>query len=221
MDKRFIIIDFDSTFVSVESLDELAAIVLADNPKKLRIQEEIENITKKGMNGQISFQESLEQRMRLFAPTVSHIEQLVILLKQKVTPSIARHRAFFQKFASDIYVISGGFKDFIVPVVSEYGIPEKNVLANTFVYDQHGNIVGYDTANFLAQDKGKIKQLQALHLSGDICVIGDGYTDYEMKESGIASTFYAFCENVDREIVRKKADICVKDFDTFLYHFNP
>ena len=45
---------------------------------------------------------------------------------------------------------------------------------------------------------GKVKAVDSLHLQGDITVIGDGYTDYQIKEAGKASTFYAFTENISR-----------------------
>ncbi|HRI79618.1 MAG TPA: phosphoglycerate dehydrogenase, partial [Cyclobacteriaceae bacterium] len=48
-------------------------------------------------------------------------------------------------------------------------------------------------------------------------VIGDGYTDYEIKHSGLANKFYAFTENVERESVSSKADHIAPSLDEFLY----
>jgi D-3-phosphoglycerate dehydrogenase / 2-oxoglutarate reductase len=84
------------------------------------------------------------------------------------------------------------------------GVLEENIYANTFVYDADGNITGYDETNLLSQDKGKVKLLQSLDFEGDIYAIGDGYTDYELRESGLANKFFAFTENV-------------ASFDEFLY----
>ena len=61
-----LIIDFDSTFVTVESLDELAHIVLKDNPESAQRLEMIKAITRAGMEGSIPFDESLSKRMELF-----------------------------------------------------------------------------------------------------------------------------------------------------------
>jgi D-3-phosphoglycerate dehydrogenase len=47
-------------------------------------------------------------------------------------------------------------------------------------------------------------------------MIGDGYTDYEVKEAGKANKFYAFVENVRREKIVKKADKVVESFDEIL-----
>ena len=57
------IIDFDSTFIKVESLDELLEISEPGN--KLKI-DEVKKITNEGMEGKISFSESLSRRINLF-----------------------------------------------------------------------------------------------------------------------------------------------------------
>jgi D-3-phosphoglycerate dehydrogenase len=48
-------------------------------------------------------------------------------------------------------------------------------------------------------------------------VIGDGYTDYEIKHAGLANKFYAFTENVERENIMGKADHITPSLDEFLY----
>ena len=63
--KRSYVFDFDSTLTSVEALDVLAEITLIGNPKKEEIIEEIIAITNQGIDGEISFTESLEKRIQL------------------------------------------------------------------------------------------------------------------------------------------------------------
>ena len=48
-------------------------------------------------------------------------------------------------------------------------------------------------------------------------MIGDGYTDYEIKHAGLANKFYAFTENIARENVKSKADHITPSLDEFLY----
>src|SRR5690606_296739 len=98
------------------------------------------------------------------------------------------------------------------------GVLPEHVLANEFRFDEDGNIIGIDESNPLASDGGKIKALQSLGLDAEVYVIGDGYTDYELKESGLASRFYAFTENVKRDRVLAVADHVVASLDEFLYH---
>lgn len=218
--QKTFIIDFDSTFVQVEALDELAKIALQSNPEKENITAQIVKLTTKGMQGQISFDESLKQRLALFQPTREHIEELRKLLHGKITPSFLRNKQFFQENAENIYIISGGFKEYIFPVVKEFGITEEHVLANSFTFDETETVIGYDTNNPLSQKGGKVKAVESLKLSGKIYVIGDGYTDYEIKKAGKADKFYAFIENVKRDNVMEKADKVIHDIDELLYSHN-
>ena len=63
--KRNFVFDFDSTLTSVEALDVLAEITLVNNRKKDEIINEIVDITNLGIDGRISFTESLEKRIKL------------------------------------------------------------------------------------------------------------------------------------------------------------
>lgn len=138
-------------------------------------------------------------------------------MKDQVSESFKRNRDFFTKYADNIYVISNGFHIFIDPVVMEFGIKSENILANRFFFDEHGNVTGFDTNNPLSDNNGKVEQLKRLNLPGDIYVIGDGYTDYEIKAAGLANKFFAFTENVERNAVMEKADHITPSFDEFLY----
>ncbi len=215
--KRSFVFDFDSTLTQVEALDVLAEITLARNPKKEEIIDEIIEITNQGIDGSISFTESLERRIKLLKANKSDLPLLIEELKKKVSPSIERNKEFFEQYSNDIYVISCGFKEFIDDIVKEYKIPSKRVYANTFEYDENGVIVGFDSANILSTHNGKIKCLQDLDLEGEVQVIGDGYSDYVTKEAGVADKFFAYTENVEREKTIENADHITPSLDEFLY----
>ena len=214
--KKFII-DFDSTFTQVEALDILGEISLMGDPNKEEKLQAIKDITDQGMEGNLTFRESLERRIALLNATKPQIVALIDALRDKVSKSFQRNREFFQDNADDIFIISNGFKDFIIPIVSEYGIKEENVFANEFVYDEHENIIDFNRDNLLSKNNGKPETIKRLNLEGDIYVIGDGYTDYEIKASGVANKFYAFTENVNRPKVLAKADHVAPSLDEILY----
>lgn len=217
MQDKFFIIDFDSTFVSLEALDTLADIALADNPEKEQILQQIKGITQLGMEGKMSFTQTLEKRLALFSADTTHIEKLVSVLKKNITTSITRNKTFFKKNGKQVYVISGGFTEYISPIVTAFGIPSENVLANKFLFDKKGAITGFDARNPLSQKKGKVKAVNSLKLKGEIYVIGDGYTDYEIKKHEAADYFYCFTENVRRDSVANLADREIASFDEALY----
>ncbi|MEK6155657.1 phosphoglycerate dehydrogenase [Flavobacteriaceae bacterium 3-367] len=214
---RKYVFDFDSTLTRVEALDVLAEMTLQGRSNREEIINEIQKITNLGIDGDISFTESLEKRIKLLKAHKNDLEGLVTELKQKISKSIEHNKEFFQNFSDDIYVISCGFKEFIDPIVEEYNIPSDRVYANTFKFDGEGNIVGFDEKNVLASHNGKIECLKRLDLDGEVQVIGDGYSDYVMREAGIADKFFAYTENVHREKAANNADHVAPNLDEFLF----
>lgn len=217
--KTYFIIDFDSTFVKIETLDELASIALLDHPDNHRIITGLKEITRRGMEGKISFNTSLKLRLKLFKANKAHLEKLVKTIKKKISASVLRNKRFFKLYKDNIYIISGGFKDYIIPVFKPFGIPANHILANTFIYNRKGEITGFDERNPLSTNGGKIKVLKKLNLTGKKYVIGDGVTDYEIKKAGLADKFYYFSENVFRDSVSKNADLILPNLDELLYRF--
>ncbi|MDA9235071.1 phosphoglycerate dehydrogenase [Polaribacter sp.] len=215
--KRNYIFDFDSTLTKVEALDILAEITLANNPRKDAVIQEIIDITNLGIDGEISFTTSLEKRIQLLKANKADLNPLIEALKKQVSKSIESNKAFFEAYANDIYVISCGFKEFIDPIVSEYNIPTERVFANTFEFAADGEIIGFDATNPLSQHNGKIECLKGMNLSGEVQVIGDGYSDYVTREAGVADTFFAYTENVTRVKTTENADYIAPNLDEFLY----
>ena len=215
--KRSYVFDFDSTLTKVEALDVLAEITLTNNPNKNAIIQEIIDITNLGIDGEISFTESLERRIQLLKANKSDLSSLVNALKKQVSKSIESNKSFFEDFAENIYVISCGFKEFIDPIVKEYNIPSERVFANTFEFATDGEIIGFDANNPLSKHNGKIQCLKDMNLEGEIQVIGDGYSDYVTREAGIADTFFAYTENVSRVKTTENADHIAPNLDEFLY----
>jgi D-3-phosphoglycerate dehydrogenase / 2-oxoglutarate reductase len=170
-----------------------------------------------GMKGEISFRESLERRLELLEAREHHLEPLIMRLREKISKSFVRNREFFMEYSENIYIVSNGFREFIVPIVEQYGVREENVFANSFEFDNDGRITGFDASNVLSSNNGKVEKLKELNLQGDVYVIGDGYTDYEIKAAGLANKFYAFTENVEREKVLAKADHITPSLDEFLF----
>jgi D-3-phosphoglycerate dehydrogenase / 2-oxoglutarate reductase len=214
---KFFIIDFDSTLAKVESLDLLCEISLEGRPDKTERLAQVQEITNLGMEGKMSFSESLAKRLAILKANKRHIPELIEQLKNNISDSFKRNKIFFESHSDQVYILSSGFKEVIAPVVAELGIKAENVLANSFEYDVEGNIIGCDKSNPLAGDKGKVATLKSLNLQGEVLVIGDGYTDYEPKEAGLASKFYAFTENVKRQRVVELADHVIPTLDEFLF----
>lgn len=213
---KYYIIDFDSTFISVEGLDELAKISLKNPPAGGQVLEKIEQITKDGMAGRIGFRESLEKRLKLMSFRKEDIEKTVKILRKNVTKSMLRNKKFFKQNRDNIYIISGGFEEMILPIVKDFGISESHILANKLIF-QGKKAIGFNKSRPTSQAQGKAEAVRNLKLDGEVIVVGDGFTDWEIKKLGVASKFISFNENISRDSINKVADVIVRDFDEFLF----
>ena len=212
----YIIIDFDSTFITEESLDELAKYKLSGQPDSQIMLNKIKSLTNAGMNGDIPFKQSLDERMEVLNLNRSDINSVSKILSECVTPSFTKNKSFFIENNNKIIILSGGFKELIVPIVDDFGILSSNIFANDFIYNSSEQITGINQDNIMSKNGGKVKQSKLLSIHGTVHVIGDGYTDYEIKLDGPATHFFAFTENVERKNICELADLTLSNFDDYI-----
>ena len=208
----YLILDFDSTIITEETLDELAKISLCDDPDKIEKINLITSITEKAMNGEIHFMDALNERIKILKAKQAHLDLLKNQLHKKLSPSFKNVEKYIKENANNIYIVSGGFTDLIYPVIENFGITKDHIFANIFTFDEMGVINGVDSSQFLAQKPGKINAVKSLNLDGTVIIIGDGWTDYQVKEAGLAHYFIAYTETVARKAVTQKGDIVATSF---------
>jgi len=212
-DVKFIL-DFDSTLVRAETL-ELAVDLVPDGAK---VRQRIRELTDAAMGGRLLFQDSLRERLKLLHLHRDHLQRLGATLREEVTPSFKRNRAFLAANAANIYVVSSGFREVILPVAKSLGLKPENVFANTLRFDAEGFIDGVDWNNPLSADGGKVKVVRGLKLDGEVVAVGDGWTDYEVFAAGAAKRFYTFLENVQRpEVMEARGARQAPSFDEVLF----
>jgi D-3-phosphoglycerate dehydrogenase len=207
-----LLIDFDSTLVEIETLDELARIALEDLPDRTERLNVIHRLTAEGMAGKIGFGESLRKRLAQLTARQEHIAMLVNLTRSRVTPSFREEARSLLSEVDELFVISGGFREIIIPVVAEFGIRADHVLANSFMFDAGGMIMGAEEANPMAHDLGKIAVARSLSLRGSVIIVGDGHTDWQVADAGVADAFIAFTENVARPAVISRTNLIARNF---------
>ena len=208
-----VIFDFDSTIIDSESLERLADYALIDNPRRQEIIKDVVNITNQCMRGEISFDVSLSKRLELISLNAHHVAILQNEVMTHISKSFIRNIEYINNNKDQLFVISGGFKEIILPVSQSLGLLDAHVFANEFVFEGE-NIVGVNTNNPLSQAGGKIAAAKIVAESfPQIVMVGDGYTDYTVKEAGIAELFIAYTEFTARDAVVRVADKIASSFD--------
>ena len=211
------VFDFDSTLVRIETLEALADIALGGAPDAAAIRDRISALTDAAMAGDLPFGEALRLRLSLLPLTRAHVTELAERILDEGTPSVRRNLRFFRENAGRIVILSGGFREIIAPLAAHLHIPADQVLCNDLLYDADGLVTGVDPANPLAEAGGKPVVLKALALPGPVVMVGDGWTDAEVKLQGAADRFHAFTEIVRRETVVAAADAEAPSMDEFLH----
>ena len=213
MPKKQVILDFDSTLCAVESLDALAEMVLADDPDSEAKVAEIERLTSLGMSGELPLSESLARRLAILTFNRGHVERLVESLRQKLTPGLVADHQWIFDHAEHLHVVSGGFVDWIVPVLTPFGFRTEQIHANVLFWD--ANVcVGFDQHHPLSRNGGKPEVVQQLGLGPNMgtIAVGDGISDLELKRTGHVDQFVAFTAHACRDVVVREADTKVSSW---------
>ena len=209
------VFDFDSTLVDFETFEALAELALEGSPDASSVQAEIGRLTDLAMAGEMPFTEALKRRLALLPLTRAHLTALSGEALGRLSPSVRRNPDFFRDHAEQIVIVSGGFREVIAGVAKALGIGPDRIVANDLVYD--GDRVTGVADSHLLDPFGKAGALKALDLPGPVIMVGDGWTDAEVKQAGVADRFYAFTEVVRRDRVVAAADAEVRSIDELLH----
>ncbi|WP_442882112.1 phosphoglycerate dehydrogenase [Brevundimonas sp.] len=211
------VFDFDSTLVRIETLEALADLALAGTPDADAVRAEITRLTDQAMSGEIGFGEALRRRLGMLPLTRAHVDALAERILDEGAPSVRRNRQWFLDNADRVVIVSGGFREVIAPIAARLGVASDRVLCNDLRYDSEGRVTGVDDANPLSRAGGKIEAIRALNLPGPVVMVGDGWTDAEVKQAGAADRFYAFTEIARRPPVMAVADAVAASIDELLH----
>ncbi|GJQ58325.1 MAG: phosphoserine phosphatase SerB [Candidatus Scalindua sp.] len=204
--KRLVVMDMDSTLIQVEVIDELAKV--AGNA------EEVRGITRKAMNGELSFNESLNKRVEFLRGLDENILD-EIYHNIPFTPGAKKLVKILKKLGYKTAVISGGFTFFTDRLKNELGLDY--AFANKLEI-KNGKLTGKVIGDII-NGEFKAKLLEEIankeNISLDqVVAIGDGANDLLMLDkAGLGIAFNA------HKTVREKADynISQKNLDSIIY----
>lgn len=184
-DLGLIVSDMDSTLITIECIDEIAA--------RLGIKPQVAAITERAMRGEIDFRQSLKERVALLKGLPESELQVVYDEVLKLTTGAEELLAACHQFGVKFMLVSGGFTFFTDRLKQRLGLDYTyaNVLGT-----ENGKLTGtVDSEIIDAQKKVQLlQQYQAdlgLHNS-QILAVGDGANDIPMiQAAGIGVAFHA------------------------------
>ncbi|EFN84626.1 phosphoserine phosphatase [Harpegnathos saltator] len=198
--------DVDSTVTTEEGIDELA--------KFCGKGDQITELTKQAMQGDMTFQQSLSVRLRIINPSLIQIKEFLYMHQPKLTSGIKELVSTLQTRGKQVFLISGGFHSLIAPIAAQLNIPPENVYANKLKFYFTGEYAGFDENQPTSKSGGKaevIRHLKEEKRFKTIVHIGDGATDLEASPP--ADAFIGFGGNVIRENVKSRAEWYVTNFN--------
>ena len=182
--KRLLLADMDSTIVTSETLDELAAFA--------GLKDRIAAITKRAMDGELDFIQALAERVGMLAGLpVSALERT--WEATEMTPGAAELVATMRAAGAHCVLVSGGFTFFTARVAERLGFHAHN--SNTLL-TRDGKLTGR-VADPVLDRHAKLATLKrvaaelGLPLSAALAV-GDGANDLDMiRAAGLGVAFRA------------------------------
>ncbi|XP_043784878.1 phosphoserine phosphatase isoform X2 [Apis laboriosa] len=166
--------DVDSTVIQEEGIDELAKFCGKEN--------DVISLTNRAMQGDMTFRQSLEERLNIIKPNLMQIKQFLASRPIKLSPGIKTLITTLQNHKKQIFFISGGFHSLIAPIATSLNIPLENIFANKLKFYYTGEYAGFDENQPTAENGGKVKVIKYLKNKKElktIVHIGDGSTDLE------------------------------------------
>jgi phosphoserine phosphatase len=201
--------DVDSTVCQDEAIDEVARFC--------GVYDEVSNVTRNAMNGDMTFREALTERLAIIKPHRQTLDRFLRTHPCRLTPGIESLVAKLHARGTDVYLVSGGFSFAILPLAARLAIPEKNVFANVLQFDESGAYSGFDKSQPTSDSGGKPTVCDLLKRRfgyQNLVMVGDGATD--MEASPPADAFIGFGGNQVRQNVKDGSDWFVMSFQELI-----
>lgn len=197
--------DVDSTITPIEGIDEIAAYC--------GVGKEVAEWTKQAMGGNLPFKTCLQERLNIIRPTLNQVKTFMKKHPPVLTEGIAELVEALRAKGADIFLVSGGFDFFILPLAELLKIPEENVFCNRLTWYFNGDYAGFDESAMTCANGGKGQACGYLKNTfgyQQLVMVGDGSTDAEAAPP--ADAFIGFGGVVVRERVRREAKWFVTSF---------
>lgn len=174
---RLVVFDMDSTLITQEVIDLLAATI-ADPPD---LAARVADITHRAMLGELQFESAFRERVALLRGLPESIfAELRSALD--ITPGVRPLIRALKRLGVRTAVLSGGFQPLTAWLASELGIDHAH--ANEVVIDGSGRLTGEVSGTIVGRERkaellAKIAKDEGIDLS-QVVAVGDGANDLKM-----------------------------------------
>lgn len=180
--KKVLLADMDSTMIQQECIDELGA--------QAGVGEGVVEITARAMNGELDFDDALNERVGLLTGLDVNVIQQVLDTRITLMPGGVELLAAMRANGAYTALVSGGFTDFTSAIAAKLGFNESR--ANTLL-QKDGKLTGRVRLPILGR-QAKVDALMDIitrkNLTpADVIAVGDGANDLGMLHlagSGVA-----------------------------------
>jgi phosphoserine phosphatase len=192
-EKRLIVFDMDMTIVDFEIINKLASFVGVD--------EEVKSITERAMLGEMDFEQSIRQRVRLLKGTpVSTLETIAGNLQ--LTPGSEELIHHLKQMGYKIALISGGFTYFTDVLKEKLGFDyafanQLEIKDEVLTGEIRGEVIDAEAKGSIVNRLADLEKIRP----ENIVAVGDGANDCLMiQNAGLGVAFNA------KEILKKVSD---------------
>src|SRR3989338_7761603 len=144
---RSIIFDVDSTLVTIEALDFLAS--------SNGCADKVAGLTRKAMNGQLPYHQSLRQKLILVRPSFSDLIWQGQAYLRHLTPGVPETLTWLRRRGHPIWLVTGSFQPAVGILAHYLKIPDSQVFTNEILFDSQGHYAGFNHRHPLAHNHGK------------------------------------------------------------------
>jgi phosphoserine phosphatase len=193
-----VVFDFDSTLIDGESLEEIVSARLAGRPD---LVERVREITRLGMEGRISFDESLSRRLAIAPPTRRDVRRFGRAATARITKGMRELVGDLRARRVGVSIVSGTTRELMLPVARRLGVPLRRVHGVRPRWGRDGRFLGLRKGDAFARSKAAGV--------ADVCKrwrrprigVGDGATDLALLRSGAVDHFVAFTQHARRAAI--------------------